>query len=261
VPDLRTAGLEARSVTVRYGGAVANDAISLHAAPGHVTGLIGPNGAGKTSFVDAITGFTQATGEVMVDGCQVSGMPPHQRTRHGLVRTWQSGDLFDDITVAQNLEVAVNGFGLSSAVRDLFTRRRGVPVQGRPVDVVLERLGLGHARDRRPAELSLGERRLVGVARAMVMKPRVLLLDEPAAGLDTGESRQLGATIAGIAEEGVAVLLIEHDIDLVLAISSQVYVLDYGRLICAGTPEHIRQDPHVIAAYLGEPTAPELTHD
>ncbi|MFC7501266.1 ABC transporter ATP-binding protein [Nocardioides sp. GCM10030258] len=254
-------GLIARGITVRYGGAVANNDIDIEARAGIVTGCIGPNGAGKTSFVDAITGFTACSGEVTVDGRPLTGLAPHKRAHAGLVRTWQAGDLFNDATVAQNLQIAAEGFQANTTWRDLFTSRRSVEQsQAALVSSVLERLDILHTRDRRPTELSLGEQRLVGVARALVMKPAVLLLDEPAAGLDTRESRKLGATIAEIAREGVAVLLIEHDIDLVLAISAQVFVLDYGRVIAAGTPAEIRKDPAVIAAYLGEPTEEEVSH-
>jgi len=251
VPDLEHSGLDARDITVRYGGAVANNAVSIVARPGEITGLIGPNGAGKTSFVDAIAGFTPCTGEVTVAGESLTRLAPHRRAQRGLVRTWQAGELFDDITVVQNLEVALNGFGVASPWKDIASRRpRNANVHR--IAEVMEQLGLDHVRDRRPHELSLGERRLVGVARAMVMSPKVLLLDEPAAGLDPQESRQLGTTIASIADAGVAVLLIEHDIDLVLGISHRIFVLDYGRLIADGTPSQIRADRAVLAAYLGE---------
>jgi branched-chain amino acid transport system ATP-binding protein len=258
MPEL-SGGLQTNDLTVRYGGVVANNAVSIAAKPGEITGLIGPNGAGKTSFVDAITGFTPYTGDVTVHGQSLAGLPVHRRTTRGLVRTWQAGDLFDDVTVAQNLEVALEGFRPLSPWSDLVGRRH--KAQAALIEDVLTRLRINHVRDRRPGEVSLGERRLVGVARALVMSPKVLLLDEPAAGLDSRESEQLGATIAEIAEEGTAVLLIEHDIDLVLKISSQVYVLDYGRLIASGPPAHIRQDSAVVAAYLGEPTPVEASHE
>ena len=243
---LRTCGL-----TVTYGGVTANDAVDLHVEAGEVVGLIGPNGAGKTTFIDAVSGFTPCTGEVWMGQARVDRMPPHRRRRNGLARTWQAGELFTDLTAAENLEVACRNVGLGMVLGDLV--RRGAPRRDEHVTRALEAVGLADAGDRRPTDLSLGEQKLIGVARALAGGSRVLLLDEPAAGLDTEESRRLGGQLRKIAAGGIAALLVDHDMGLVLEVCDRVYVLDFGKLISTGTPEQIVADPAVVAAYLGSP--------
>ncbi|MET1038162.1 MAG: ABC transporter ATP-binding protein [Aeromicrobium sp.] len=241
-PLLRTAGL-----TVRYGGVTANDAVDLTVAAGEVVGLIGPNGAGKTTFVDAITGFTASTGEVLLDGVRLVG-GPHRRRRAGLARTWQAGELFDDVTVADNVAVAARTVGLHTLWHDLTNRSaRRQPEESD----ALALLDLGADADRRPSELSLGRQKLVGVARAIVGGTRVVLLDEPAAGLDTHESIELGHDVRRLAASGLGVLLIDHDMTLMLEACDRIYVMDFGTVIAEGTPDEIRDDPRVVAAYLG----------
>jgi len=243
------AALETRRLTIRYGGVVANDDVSLRVRPRAITGLIGPNGAGKTSLVDAVTGFTPSAGDVLLDGTPLNGMPAHERARRGLARTWQSVELFDDLTVRENLQVAALRLSARSMLGDLVWpgRRR---VAADPGDA-LALLGLGEVADHRPASLSLGQQKLVGVARALAAGPHCLLLDEPAAGLDTSESAELGTRLHAIAERGTAVLLVDHDMGLVLDVCAYVYVLEFGRVIAEGTPAQVRSDAHVIAAYLG----------
>jgi branched-chain amino acid transport system ATP-binding protein len=242
-------GLYAIGLSVRYGGVVANDDISLGVPGGAVVGLIGPNGAGKTTFVDAISGFTPARGQVWMNGHRIDGMPAHHRTRQGLSRTWQSGELFNELTVAENVLVAGERFRLRSLAADSIAKVR--PRRPSWVHETLDMVGLRDAEDRRPQELSLAEQKLLGVARALAARPSVLLLDEPAAGLDRQQSRTFGAEVRRIAERGVAVLLIEHDVSLVLDICDELVVLDFGRVIASGQPDEVVRDKRVVAAYLG----------
>jgi ABC-type branched-subunit amino acid transport system ATPase component len=244
--------LATTGLTVRYGGVLANDAVSLHVGDGEVVGLIGPNGAGKTTFVDAVTGFTPAGGTVSLAGRRIDRLPPHRRRIAGLARTWQAGELFTDLTVRQNVAVATGRGPLHNLWSDLAGRR----TTGDGVDAVLEMMGLHFVADRRPGELSLGRQKIVGVARALLGATRVVLLDEPAAGLDTDESAEFGAHVRAIAASGLAVLLIDHDINLVADVCDRVYVMDYGAVIASGTPQDVLADPAVHTAYLGSETTP-----
>jgi len=234
-----TAALRTEGLSVAYGGVHALVDADVAVAPGRLVGLIGPNGAGKTTFIDAVSGFTPATGRVWLNGEDVTGLPPHRRARAGLGRTWQAGDLFDDLTVAENLAVAA---------RPTMRRRPGGHADPRGV---LARLGLEAVADRPATELSQGQRKLVGVARALVAEPSVVCLDEPAAGLDTDESRDLGRRLRALVDEGAAMLLVDHDMGLVLSVCDEVVVLDFGRVIARGTPDEVRTDHTVIEAYLG----------
>jgi branched-chain amino acid transport system ATP-binding protein len=242
-------GLKTRSLTVRYGGVVANDDVTITVPSGSITGLIGPNGAGKTTLLDAVTGFARSSGEVALDGVRLNGLSPHRRTRHGLARTWQSLELFDELTVRENVQVAATTLGVGSMLLDLVWpgRRRASTDSAQ----ALALLGLEHVADRRTGSLSLGQQKLVGVARALAASPSCLLLDEPAAGLSPGESAELGGRLRRIAEHGTAVLLIDHDMELVLEVCAHIHVLDFGRLIAAGSPAEVRADERVVTAYLG----------
>ena len=241
--------LELVGLEVAYDGVPAVRDLRLSVARGEIVGLIGPNGAGKTTFIDAVTGFVPASGGLVFDGREMSSLAPHQRARAGMVRTWQSVELFPDLTVAENLQVMHDPASPRTVVRDLFRPDRSSGAA--QVDTALGLLDIVDLADRSPGELSLGQQKLVGVARALAAGPRLIMMDEPAAGLDSVESRILGDRLVDIADSGIAVFLIDHDMGLVLDVCDYVYVLDFGRVIAHGTPEQIRCDPIVITAYLG----------
>jgi branched-chain amino acid transport system ATP-binding protein len=245
--------LETSGLTVRYGGLAANDDVNLKVEEGHLVGLIGPNGAGKTTFIDAITGFTEVSaGRVTFDGHDLAGVSPDRRAHLGLTRTFQSLELFEDLTVRDNLLVAAERPRWYSFLLDLLRPGRGSKAEQERVDLALSALDLTGIADRLPSDLSHGQRKLVGVSRALAAQPKLLLLDEPAAGLDTAESQHLGALLREFVQRGTTIFLIDHDMGLVLNVCDYIYVLDFGRIIAEGTPAQVRKDPVVVAAYLGE---------
>ena len=249
-PDGRavTPVLEARGVSVSFGGVRALVDVDLRVEPGQLVGLIGPNGAGKTTFIDAISGFVGHRGKVFLDGRDLAGQAPHERARLGLARTWQSIELFDDLTVGENLAVAAEHPSVWAAAREVVSRPGQRTEQ---VDDALHLFGLEGLSKRMPSELSQAHRKLVGVARALAATPRLLCVDEPAAGLDSVESEALGRHLREIVDRGTAMLLVDHDMGLVLSISDYVVVLEFGKVIAHGAPDHVRGDPSVINAYLG----------
>jgi branched-chain amino acid transport system ATP-binding protein len=244
------AELKLRDVTVQFGGLRAVDGVGLTVGDGQLVGVIGPNGAGKTTLIDAVTGIVPSRGEVLLGDRRLDGLPAHRRAGHGLVRTFQTIELFDDLTIRENLLVAAEPSSWAAMAKALFWARPQQQVR-RKVDATLELLGIGELADRLPNSVSLGQRKLVTVARGLAASPRLLLLDEPAAGLDTEESLELGKTLRGITGTGVSILLVDHDMGLVLSVCDYIYVLDFGRIIAAGTPQGIASDQRVIDAYLG----------
>ncbi len=247
--DASPAALRTVDLGVRYGGVTANDAVNVSVGRCELVGLIGPNGAGKTSFVDAVSGFARSEGEIWVAGRRIDRMPSHRRQRAGVGRTWQAGELFADLTVWDNLKVASQGIGLGSFLADIVApaRASGEPV----VRAAIEAVGLEHLADRKPPELSLGQQKLAGVARGLVGNPTVVLLDEPAAGLDSQESRALGAELRRLTSEGLGMVLIDHDASFVFETCDVVYVMNFGRIIAAGPPDEVRNNEDVVDAYLG----------
>ena len=235
--------LEVRGVEVSFGGQRALRGVDLDVDAGRVTGLIGPNGAGKTTLFDVVTGLRRPDrGAVVLAGRDVRRLPPHRRARLGLARTFQRLELFGSLTVRDNVLVAAEiGRG---HLRHPHTARRDA-------EELIDRLGLRPVADRRADTLPTGSARLVELARALVVRPRVLLLDEPASGLDDVESASLATVIAGVAAQGTAVLLVEHDVALVMDVCERVYVLDTGAVLAAGPPAAIQRDEAVVAAYLG----------
>ena len=241
--------LETVDLSVTYGGLRAVDGVDITVEEGQLVGLIGPNGAGKTTFIDALTGFTPAAGRINFAGREIGDLPAHRRARIGLGRTWQSLELFDDLNVLENLQVASEPQTASGFLLDLVRPGRHRDHGG--VDQALAAVGLEDLASRMPAELSQGQRKLVGVARALAARPRLVCMDEPAAGLDTSESEALGDRLRGVVASGVTIFLVDHDMGLVLSVCDYVYVIEFGQVIASGKPEAVRVDERVIGAYLG----------
>ncbi|QZZ33174.1 ABC transporter ATP-binding protein [Streptomyces sp. ST1015] len=227
-------------MTVSFGGRRALDGVSLTAEAGRVTGLIGPNGAGKSTLFDVVCGLRRPrTGRIRLDGRDITRDGPARRARRGMSRTFQHLELFGRLSVRDNLLVAA----------ELGPGRRQA---ARTADAVLARLGLTGVADDAADALPTGLARLVEVGRALVLGPRVLLLDEPAAGQDAQETKRFAALLRSLADEGTAVLLVEHDMSLVMSVCDEVHVLDLGSLVASGPPARVQTDETVLAAYLGE---------
>jgi ABC-type branched-subunit amino acid transport system ATPase component len=250
--------LEARSVTMRFGGLAALDDVSVAVTPGMILGIVGPNGAGKTTLFGVLSGLLQPTrGEVLMDGDVVTTRTPQFRARRGLLRTFQRVQLFAELSVREHFQLSYRSLqGRTSYLRDLVgldsRRRSGDAAERGRVDQLLDRLGLVDVQHQPAAALPLGTARLVEVGRALAAAPKVVLLDEPSSGLDSHETEQLASVLQRARDdEGVALVLVEHDLELVLGLSDRVDVLDFGRLIASGPPADVRSDPKVQAAYIG----------
>jgi branched-chain amino acid transport system ATP-binding protein len=238
-------GLEIQDVSVRFGGLAALSGVSLTATEGAITGLIGPNGAGKTTLFNMVTGMQRpTTGTVRLDGQDLRTLSSYRRARLGLGRTFQRLELFGTLTVAENVGVAAS-IGQRGVVR---ARSRTIHEIR---EEVLDRLGLKAMANDRADTLPTGTGRLVELARALATRPKVLLLDEPAAGQDTDETERFSEVLRELANDGLAILLVEHDMELVMSVCHSVVVLDYGQVIFTGTPAEVQSDLNVQAAYLG----------
>jgi branched-chain amino acid transport system ATP-binding protein len=247
--------LSLQEVTRRFGGLVAVDAIDLEVADGGVTAVIGPNGAGKTTLFNLISGFqTPDAGRIVFDGNDITARPPEAIAAAGLVRTFQLVQLFQNLSVLENIQVGCHlhtkGGVFSALLRTPRTRQAEREIEMRAREL-LDFVGLDGTAETEASALAYGQQRLLEIARSLAARPRLLLLDEPAAGLSADETKRLSAAIRAIAERGTTVLLIEHDMKLVMNTADHIAVLDFGRKIAEGPPAVVRESPAVIAAYLG----------
>ena len=245
--------LETSGLTVTFGGLNACDKVDLIVPEGKFVGLIGPQGAGKTTFIDAITGYVPTSaGNAVFNGEDIGELKPHERAQRGLVRTFQSLELFEDLSVKDNLLVAGYDTRWYSFLLDMIYMPRKDQEVEEQIEWALDIMGLNDVADAMPSDLSHGRRKLVGVARALAASPKLILLDEPAAGLDTAESQILGGHLREFLDHDMSVFLIDHDMGLVLSVCDYIYVLDFGKIIAEGTPQEIRESDTVKKAYLGE---------
>jgi len=238
--------LDCRNVGMKFGGAAALSEVNVTAEAGTITGLIGPNGAGKTTLFNCVTGLLEPTaGEILLDGKNITSLPPFKRARGGVARTFQRLELFTSLTVRENVQVA-------GEIRNRWGSRRGRVDPSDECSRVLEMLGLTALADRDVSEIPTGMARRVEMGRALMTRPRILLLDEPASGQDEKETEEFGELLIQLCAEGTAILLVEHDVSLVMRVCSYIQVLDFGRIIAAGTPSDIQTNQAVLDAYLGE---------
>ena len=235
--------LEVRNATVQFGGVTAVDDASFVAERGEITGLIGPNGAGKTTTFNVITGLQRPTkGDVFFEGRKVTGSPVHRRAKRGMARTFQRLEAFGSLSVRDNVKAAID---IHRGPRAWFTRSHA------EVDGLLERVGIGAYADERADSIPTGVARLLELARCLASDPKLLLLDEPSSGLDESETDDFGDLLKELAGERRGIVMVEHDMDLVMAVCDVIHVLDFGRVIASGAPAEVRNDPAVQKAYLG----------
>jgi branched-chain amino acid transport system ATP-binding protein len=234
-------------LTIRFGGHLAVSGVDLDAEESTITGLIGPNGAGKTTIFNALCGMQPLdAGKIVLDGSDITDLSTHRRSRLGLARTFQRLELFGSLTVRENLLVAAE-------------YRAGIvssgPDPAEQVSDAIDFVGLDTVADRAAGTLPTGQARLVELARALVTRPKVLLLDEPASGLDADETEGFSEILRALAEAGTAILIVEHDMPLVMSLCSVIHVIDFGQLLAVGTPAEIQSNQAVLDAYLGSPGA------
>ncbi len=253
--------LEVRDLSVRFGGHLAVGGVSLRVDPGRICGLIGPNGAGKTTTFNAVCGVINPTsGSVVLDGKDISRLSTHQRARAGIGRTFQRLEVFSSLTVRDNVRVGLEirrGWSRRRAPAPAFLADGAELAPADEVELILQRLQLTELAELPVGSLPTGQARLVELGRALAARPRVLLLDEPASGLDERETVDFGALLIDLARAGLGILLVEHDISLVMRVCEHLSVLDFGQVIATGTPEQIRSNEAVLAAYLGSATGDE----
>jgi branched-chain amino acid transport system ATP-binding protein len=239
--------LEVVGANVRFGGHAAVRDVDLECEAGQITGLIGPNGAGKTTTFNVITGLQETvSGRVLLDGKDITGLKAHARARRGIARTFQRLEVFGSLTARDNILTAAE-------IRRSWSRDRSIDPR-QDVDRLLERVGITSVADERVDAMPTGLARLVELGRALATHPKVLLLDEPASGLDESESDDFAQLLLELAGEGMAILLVEHDVQLVMKVCAQIHVLDFGAILAVGTPDEIQKDERVLEAYLGAST-------
>jgi branched-chain amino acid transport system ATP-binding protein len=248
--------LQVKNLTMEFGGLTAVSTLSFQVFPGEIVAMIGPNGAGKTTVYNVLTATYRATqGQMVFDGHDLGRLSPHEVTRFGLVRTFQNIRLFPDMTALDNVKVGRycrTKAGIWGALTRLpWTRREEREIEEQAV-AALDFVGITDRADELAKALPYGDQKLLEIARAMATGPRMILLDEPAAGLNSSESAELVRLVRKIRSDGVTVMLIEHDMKVVMNISERIVVLDHGVLVTTGTPEEVRRDQRVIDAYLGK---------
>ncbi|MTK07037.1 MAG: ABC transporter ATP-binding protein [Hungatella sp.] len=247
--------LKVKNVTLRFGGLVANNDVSMEVRDGKITGLIGPNGAGKTTFFNCISGvYTPNEGKIIFEGKEIQGYRPYQINKAGISRTYQIINLFKKMKVYENVIVGMHSRLNSSVTDSLFKTKKEREEEKKAYEKalgLLDFVGLLELKDEPAGSLSYGKQRLLEICRALASDPKILLLDEPAAGMNATEKNELDLLCKKIVERGVSILIIEHDMKLMMGLADYMYVLNYGKLLAEGAPLEIQNNPAVIEAYLG----------